>query len=87
MVSNRYDAITDEQSQLNDKESLRSMAISQSESSQALSVPAFTAVDQMEETLDNENFSQRLDQLILNFRTETMQEFIKTKGRLNNQKE
>jgi hypothetical protein len=44
-------------------------------------------MNSMEDTLDNENFSQRLDQLILNFRTETMQEFIKTKGRLNNQKE
>jgi hypothetical protein len=44
-------------------------------------------MNNMEDTLDNENFSQRLDQLILNFRTETMQEFIKTKGRLNNQKE
>lgn len=32
----------------------------------------FQAVDQMEETLDNEGFSQRLDQLILNFRAETM---------------
>jgi len=41
----------------------------------------------MEETLDNENFTQRLDQLILGFRAETMQEFIKTKGRLNHQKE
>ena len=47
----------------------------------------FTATAQMEETLDNENFTQRLDQLILNFRNETMQEFIKTKGRLNHQKE
>lgn len=41
----------------------------------------------MEENLDNENFTQKLDQMILNFRTETMQEFIKTKGRMNHQKE
>jgi len=41
----------------------------------------------MEEVLDSENFTQRLDQLILGFRTETMQEFIKTKGRLSHQKE
>jgi hypothetical protein len=27
---------------------------------------------EMEETLDNETFTQRLDQLILKFRTETM---------------
>ena len=47
----------------------------------------FQAVDQMEETLDNEGFSSRLDQLILNFRAETMGEFIRTKGRLNQQKE
>ena len=47
----------------------------------------FTANSQMEETLDSENFTQRLDQMILNFRTETMQEFIKTKGRLSHQKE
>jgi len=47
----------------------------------------FTATQKMEETLDSENFTQRLDQLILGFRTETMQEFIKTKGRLNHQKE
>ena len=47
----------------------------------------FTATHKMEETLDNENFTQRLDQLILGFRAETMQEFIKTKGRLNHQKE
>ncbi len=37
---------------------------------------------EMEETLDNETFTQRLDQLILKFRTETMQEHIRTKGRL-----
>ena len=37
----------------------------------------------MEENLDNENFTQKLDQMILSFRTETMQEFIKTKGRMN----
>lgn len=41
----------------------------------------------MEEVLDSENFTQRLDQLILGFRTETMQEFLKTKGRLGLQKE
>jgi len=41
----------------------------------------------MEETLDNETFTQRLDQLILKFRTETMQEHIRTKGRLQSQKE
>ena len=41
----------------------------------------------MDETLDNENFTQRLDQLILGFRTETMQEFIRTKGRITHQKE
>lgn len=32
--------------------------------------------------MDNENFTGKLDSLILGFRTETMQEFIKTKGRL-----
>lgn len=37
----------------------------------------------MDDTLDSENFTSKLDQLILGFRTETMQEFIKTKGRLN----
>lgn len=37
--------------------------------------------------MDNENFTQRLDQLILGFRKETMQEFIKTKGRIQHQKE
>jgi hypothetical protein len=47
----------------------------------------FTANSEMEETLDNENFTQRLDQLILGFKSETMNEFIKTKGRLNHQKE
>lgn len=70
VVSNRYDTVADESSQLNEKESMRSVAAS--DSHQALSVQSFTAVDQMEDTLDNENFSQRLDQLILNFRTETM---------------
>jgi len=46
------------------------------------SVSSFSATQQMEEVLDSENFTQRLDQLILGFRTETMQEFLKTKGRL-----
>lgn len=46
-----------------------------------------TAIQKMEDTLENENFYQRLDQLILGFRTETIQEFTKTKGRLNHQKE
>ena len=41
----------------------------------------------MDEQMDNENFSQRLDQLILDFRKETMSEFIKTKGRISHQKE
>jgi len=36
----------------------------------------------MDDKLDAENFTQRLDGLILGFRNETMQEFIKTKGRL-----
>jgi ATP-dependent Zn protease len=48
---------------------------------------SFTANQAMEETLDSANFTNKLDQLILGFRTETMQEFIKTKGRLNSQKE
>jgi septal ring factor EnvC (AmiA/AmiB activator) len=41
----------------------------------------------MDDKLDSENFTQRLDSLILGFRNETMQEFIKTKGRLAHQKE
>jgi len=42
----------------------------------------FTAAATMDDSMDSENFSQRLDQLILGFRAETMQEFIRTKGRL-----
>lgn len=61
--------MADESSQLNEKESTRSLVPSLTESEQT---QQFKAVDQMEDTLDNENFSQRLDQLILNFRTETM---------------
>lgn len=49
--------------------------------------PKFTATQAMEDKLDSENFTQRLDALILGFRNETMQEFIKTKGRLAHQKE
>jgi hypothetical protein len=41
----------------------------------------------MDDQMENENFSQRLDQCILDFRKETMQEFIRTKGRITNQKE
>ena len=37
--------------------------------------------------MDNENFTGKLDAMILSFRQETMQEFIKTKGRLQHQKE
>lgn len=37
--------------------------------------------------MENEHFTERLDQLILDFRKETMQEFIKTKGRITHQKE
>ena len=47
----------------------------------------FTAEQEMADTLDSETFTQRLDQLILGFRSETMNEFIKTKGRLAHQKE
>jgi len=36
----------------------------------------------MDHNLENETFAQRLDQLILGFRSETMNEFIRTKGRL-----
>ena len=58
------------------------------EAKKAVSVDvSFTANQDMEETLDSANFTNKLDQLILGFRTETMQEFIKTKGRLNSQKE
>lgn len=44
---------------------------------------AFTANEEMADTLDAEGFTQRLDQLILGFRSSTMNEFIKTKGRLS----
>ena len=47
----------------------------------------FGATTEMEDNMENEVFSSRLDQLVLNFRAETMQEFIRTKGRLNQQKE
>lgn len=43
----------------------------------------FTANEEMADTLDAEGFTQRLDQLILGFRSSTMNEFIKTKGRLS----
>jgi hypothetical protein len=36
----------------------------------------------MDDKMDNENFTGKLDAMILSFRQETMQEFIKTKGRL-----
>jgi hypothetical protein len=47
----------------------------------------FSATHAMDDQMENENFTQRLDQLILDFRKETMQEFIKTKGRISHLKE
>ena len=87
VFASRYDVVAEDLSLSPEKESVESQRTSTAESQQLPQFQQFKATDEMEDTLDNENFAQRLDQLILNFRTETMQEFIKTKGRLNNQKE
>ena len=82
MESKRYDTQGENESPFYVPKSTQQVEIDEAKKAVSVDV-SFTANQDMEETLDNANFTTKLDQLILGFRTETMQEFIKTKGRLN----
>jgi len=72
VFSSRYDVVAEDLSLSQEPDSVQSQRTSAPESQRLPQFQQFRANDDMEETLDNENFAQRLDQLILNFRTETM---------------
>jgi len=80
--NSRYQNIIQEEDDESEAPSSKPAPFYMNESSQFTEMASFSATQAMDEQMDNENFTQRLDQLILSFRKETMQEFIRTKGRI-----